>query len=353
MKIVFAGTPEFAAQAMRVIHAAGHEIVLTLTQPDRRAGRGMHLQASPVKEFALEKKIPVLQPETLKRNSTDPQKQAQALEAYQRLLNTEFDAMVVVAYGLILPQDILDITEAQSRHGSFNIHASLLPRWRGAAPIQRAIEAGDTKTGICIMKMDAGLDTGDTVLVNEIEISPIDTSASLHDQLALMGGKSIVDVLNLLQAGKNLVHTPQASTDITYAEKILKTEAEIDWNLSAAEIDCHIRAFNPFPGATSNIQELAMKLWSSRIPKEGTYAQTGCPGEVLGFGKGGAYIQCGQGALEILEMQKPGGKKMTAKMCLQPLKVNEELLCFHAQAQNKDTIAIAKNGEDPGANSFD
>lgn len=328
MKIVFAGTPEFAAQTMRAIYAAGHEIVLALTQPDRRAGRGMHLQASPVKEFALEKNIPVLQPQTLRRNSADPQKQAQAQEAYQRLSNTEFDAMVVVAYGLILPQDILDITQAHGRCGSFNIHASLLPRWRGAAPIQRAIEAGDTKTGICIMQMDAGLDTGDTVLAKEVEIRPTETSASLHDQLAGMGGKAIVDVLNLLQAGKNLVRTPQSSAGITYAEKILKTEAEIDWNLSAVEIDCHIRAFNPFPGATSSIKELAMKFWSSRIPREGAYAQTGRPGEVLGFGNDGAYIQCGKGAIEILEMQKPGGKKMGAKMCLQPLKVNEELLCF-------------------------
>jgi methionyl-tRNA formyltransferase len=328
MKIVFAGTPEFAAQAMRAIHTAGHEIVLVLTQPDRRAGRGMHLQASPVKEFALEKNVPVLQPETLRRNSVDPQKQAQAQEAYQRLSNTEFDAMVVVAYGLILPQDILDITQTNGRYGSFNIHASLLPRWRGAAPIQRAIEAGDIKTGICIMQMDVGLDTGDTVLVNEVEIRPDETSASLHDQLAKMGSKSIVDVLNFLQAGQNLVRTPQSSAGITYAEKILKTEAEIDWNLSASEIDCHIRAFNPFPGATSNIKELAMKFWSSRIPREGVYTQTGRPGEVLGFGNDGAYIQCGQGTVEILEMQKPGGKKMAAKMCLQSLKVNEEPLCF-------------------------
>ncbi len=331
MKIVFAGTPEFAALAMRAIYAAGHEIVLALTQPDRPAGRGMHLQASPVKEFALEKNIPVLQPETLRRNSVDPKKQAQAQEAYQQLINTEFDAMVVVAYGLILPQDILDITQARGRYGSFNIHASLLPRWRGAAPIQRAIEAGDTKTGICIMQMDAGLDTGDTVLAKEVEIRPFETSASLHDQLAEMGGKSIVEVLHLLQVGKNLVRTPQSSAGITYAEKILKTEAEIDWNLSATEIDCHIRAFNPFPGATSNIKELTMKFWSSRIPREGAHVQTGRPGEVLGFGNEGIYIQCGKDAIEILEMQKPGGKKMAAKACLQSLPANEQLLRFHTK----------------------
>lgn len=178
------------------------------------------------------------------------------------------------------------------------------------------------------MQMDAGLDTGDTVLVNEVEIRPAQTSASLHDQLAEMGAKAIVDVLNLLQAGNNLVRTPQSSAGITYAEKILKTEAEIDWNLSAAEIDCRIRAFNPFPGATSNVKGLAMKFWSSRIPREDAYTQTGRPGDVLGFSDEGAYIQCGKGAIEILEMQRPGGKKMAPKMCLQPLKVNEELLCF-------------------------
>ena len=165
MKIVFAGTPEFAAQAMRAIDAAGHQIVLVLTQPDRRSGRGMHVQASPVKIFALEKNIPVLQPVSLRRNSVDPEKQAEAEAAYQQLSKTDFDVMVVVAYGLILPQDVLDIAESNLRHGCFNIHASILPRWRGAAPIQRSIEHGDRKTGVSIMKMDAGLDTWDTILV--------------------------------------------------------------------------------------------------------------------------------------------------------------------------------------------
>jgi methionyl-tRNA formyltransferase len=329
MKIVFAGTPEFAAHAMRAIDGAGHEIVLALTQPDRRAGRGMHLQASPVKEFALEKNIPVLQPETLKRNSANPEKQAQAQEAYRQLSEIDFDAMVVVAYGLILPQDVLDITQQPGRYGSFNIHASLLPRWRGAAPIQRAIESGDTKTGICIMQMDVGLDTGDTVLVNELVIVPEETSSTLHDRLAKLGAQSIVDTLNCLQAGKALVHTPQATNDVTYAEKILKSEAEIDWNLSAQAIDQRIRAFNPFPGATSNAQELEMKFWSSRIPKSGACSKTGHPGELLGFSEKGAYIQCGQGMVEILEMQKPGGKKMPASLCLQILTYGEQVLRFH------------------------
>jgi methionyl-tRNA formyltransferase len=329
MKIVFAGTPEFAAHAMRAIDDAGHEIVLALTQPDRPAGRGMHLQASPVKEFAFGKNIPVLQPETLKRNSGDTQKQAKAQEAYQYLSAIDFDVMVVVAYGLILPQDVLDITQQPGRYGSFNIHASLLPRWRGAAPIQRAIESGDTKTGVCIMQMDAGLDTGEIVLMSELDITPEETSSTLHHRLAELGAQSIVDTLNRLQVGKGLVRTPQAKNGVTYAEKILKSEAEIDWNLSAQDIDQRIRAFNPFPGANSNAQELEMKFWSSRIPKAGVLSKTGHPGELLGFSEKGAYIQCGQGVIEILEMQKPGGKKMAASLLLQTLARHEQALRFH------------------------
>lgn len=317
MKVVFAGTPEFAAHAMRAIAAAGHEIVLALTQPDRRSGRGMHFQPSPVKAFALEKNIPLLQPETLRRNSADPQKRAQAEGAYVRLSSTDFDVMVVVAYGLILPQEILDISERPGRFGSFNIHASVLPRWRGAAPIQRAIEAGDTKTGVCIMQMDAGLDTGDTVLVSILDITPKETSASLHDRLAQLSADSIVNVLDVLQQGKKPTRVPQPNKGITYAERILKSEAEIDWSLSAKEIDQRIRAFNPFPGATSQVNGLAVKLWSSRIAKTRAISSTGGIGDVLGFSNDGVYIQCGQGVIELLEMQKPSGKKMDAKTCLQ------------------------------------
>ena len=331
MKIVFAGTPEFAAQAMRAIYDAGHEIVLALTQPDRRAGRGMHLQASPVKEFALQKNIPVLQPETLRLTSSDPQKQAQAVAANERLSTIGFDAMVVVAYGLILPQEILDISERAGRHGSFNIHASLLPRWRGAAPIQRAIESGDSKTGVCIMQMDAGLDTGDTVLVADLEITRNETSASLHDRLAELGSKSIVNVLNALEQDKDISRVPQAKDGITYAEKILKSEAEIDWTISAKEIDQRIRAFNPFPGASSNLNGLALKFWDSRLAAPKDVSATGIAGEVLGFSNKGAYIQCGEGVLEVLEMQKPGGKKIDAKTCLQPIGVGEKSLRFQTK----------------------
>ena len=331
MKIVFAGTPEFAAQAMRAIDAAGHQIVLVLTQPDRRSGRGMHVQASPVKTFALEKNIPLLQPASLRRNSADPEKQAEAEAAYQQLSTTDFDVMVVVAYGLILPQDVLDIAESNLRHGCFNIHASILPRWRGAAPIQRSIEHGDRKTGVSIMKMDAGLDTGDTVLVREIAIADDETSASLHDRLAKLGAESIVEALSTLQQGASLIKTPQAAEGIRYAEKILKSEAEIDWQLSATEIDHRIRAFNPFPGATSNLDGIPMKFWNSRVSHSGDYSQTGQIGKVLGFSKEGAFIQCGQGVIEVLEMQKPGGKRMNAVAYLRTHGAPSKALRFHKE----------------------
>ena len=331
MKIVFAGTPEFAAQAMRAIDAAGHQIVLVLTQPDRRSGRGMHVQASPVKIFALEKNIPVLQPVSLRRNSVDPEKQAEAEAAYQQLSTTDFDVMVVVAYGLILPQDVLDIAESNLRHGCFNIHASILPRWRGAAPIQRSIEHGDRKTGVSIMKMDAGLDTGDTVLVREIAIADDETSASLHDRLAKLGAESIVEALSTLKQGASLIKTPQAGEDIRYAEKILKSEAEIDWQLSATEIDRRIRAFNPFPGATSNLDGIPIKFWNSRVSHSGDHSQIGQIGEVLGFSKEAAFIQCGQGVIEVLEMQKPGGKRMNAVAYLRAHGAPSKALRFHKE----------------------
>lgn len=316
MKIVFAGTPEFAAQAMRAIEKAGHQIVLALTQPDRRAGRGMHLQASPVKAFAQEKGIPVLQPETLKLDHADLQKRDAAQEVHQYLSAIDFDAMVVVAYGLILPQDILDLASRNGGHGCFNIHASLLPRWRGAAPIQRAIESGDDRTGVSIMQMDVGLDTGDTVLVEDLTISADETSASLHDRLAVLGAELMVKILNNLDRGIVITRTSQPNLGLTYAEKILKNEAEIDWHLSAVEIDRRIRAFNPFPGSTSNLHGEQFKFWNSCLPSKMQTPQDALPGQVLGLSENGLYVQCGKGVIEILEMQKPGGKKISAIQCI-------------------------------------
>ncbi|MFM1759408.1 MAG: hypothetical protein RLY75_678 [Pseudomonadota bacterium] len=294
MKIVFAGTPEFAAQAMRAIEESGHHIVLALTQPDRRAGRGMHLQASPVKVFAQEKNIPVLQPVTLKQNHTDLQKSMTAQEAFQHLSSVDFDAMVVVAYGLILPQAILDLASQKGRHGCFNIHASVLPRWRGAAPIQRAIESGDTDTGVSIMQMDA----------------------------------LMVKTLNDLNEGSAIERTPQPIEGVTYAEKILKSEAEIDWHLSAIEIDRRIRAFNPFPGSTSSLNGEQMKFWNSCLPSQAPIYKDAIPGRVLDFSVDGVYVQCGDGVIEILEMQKPGGKKITASACLQSYRTQEKTMQF-------------------------
>ena len=324
MKILFAGTPEFAAQAMRAIEAAGHQIVLVLTQPDRRAGRGMHLHASPVKTFALEKNIPVLQPSTLKRSAIDPEKKVEAESAYQQLAKLEFDAMVVVAYGLILPQEILDLAEQKGRFGGFNIHASLLPRWRGAAPIQRAIEAGDQKTGICIMQMDACLDTGDIVLMQELDIAKEETSASLHDRLADMGSNLIVQTLNALDAGNILVRTPQAKDGVSYAEKILKSEAEIHWQLSASEIDQRIRAFNPFPGASASLGGELIKIFNSDLALGAPQKQSASPGQILGTSETGVYVQCGDGVIELTEIQRPGGKRMNAKLGLHVLLEQQE-----------------------------
>jgi methionyl-tRNA formyltransferase len=316
MKIVFAGTPEFAAQAMRAIDLAGHQIVLVLTQPDRRAGRGMHLHASSVKTFALEKNISVLQPSTLKRNATDAAKKAEAESAYQKLTKLEFDAMVVVAYGLLLPQDVLDLAEKEGRFGCFNIHASLLPRWRGAAPIQRAIEAGDKKTGICIMQMDAGLDTGDVILRQELDIAKEETSASLHDRLADMGASLIVQTLNALDARHTLVKSPQAKDGVSYADKILKSEGEINWQLSANEIDRRIRAFNPFPGASATLGGEPIKILNSALAAQASPRQSAVPGQILGSSETGVYVQCGDGVVELTEVQRPGGKRMNAKLGL-------------------------------------
>ena len=316
MKIVFAGTPEFAAQAMRAIDLAGHQIVLVLTQPDRRAGRGMHLHASPVKTFALKKNISVLQPSTLKRNATDAEKKAEAESAYQKLAKLEFDAMVVVAYGLLLPQDVLDLAEKEGRFGCFNIHASLLPRWRGAAPIQRAIEAGDKKTGVCIMQMDAGLDTGDVVLRQELDIAKEETSASLHDRLADMGASLIVQTLNALDARHALVRSPQAKDGVSYADKILKSEGEINWQLSANEIDRRIRAFNPFPGASATLGGEPIKILNSALAAQASPRQSAVPGQILGASETGVYVQCGDGVVELTEVQRPGGKRMNAKLGL-------------------------------------
>ena len=291
MKVIFAGTPDFAAAALKAIAAAGFEIPLVLTQPDRPKGRGMQLAPSPVKQAALELGLRVAQPEKLRNNA----------EALQMLKEVEADVMVVAAYGLILPQDVLDTP----RHGCLNIHASLLPRWRGAAPIQRAIEAGDAETGVCIMQMDIGLDTGDVVSEHRYTIQPTDTANEVHDALMNLGAAAIVADLQQLKTEGRLKSVKQPEEGVTYAQKLSKEEARIDWNESAAVIERKIRAFNPVPAAWVEYQGKPMKIWRAEV-----VAQQGRAGEVLSCSADGLVVACGENALKITELQPSGSKRM-------------------------------------------
>lgn len=290
MKIAFAGTPEFAAVALRALLEAGCQVPLVLTQPDRPAGRGQKLVASPVKQVALEHGIPVHQPERLKDPAT-----------HQPLIDAAPDLLVVAAYGLILPQAVLDIPKRKPG-GCLNIHASLLPRWRGAAPIQRALEAGDAETGVTIMQMEAGLDTGPMLLAYGLKVSPDETAATLHDKLALLGGRLIVMALKDID---NLKAVPQPAEGVTYAGKIDKAEAAIDWTQPAAVIERRIRAFDPFPGCLTRLDDTVIKVWRAR-PAKGC----GQPGELLAVTPAGITVACGDGALNLVELQKPGGSRL-------------------------------------------
>ncbi|HEY8709475.1 MAG TPA: methionyl-tRNA formyltransferase [Burkholderiaceae bacterium] len=304
MNIAFAGTPEFAQVALAHLLAAGVQVGLVLTQPDRPAGRGMKLHASPVKTFALARGIDVVQPRSLRLAGKFPQ---DATDACAALVAARPDLLVVAAYGLILPQWVLELP----RLGCLNIHASLLPRWRGAAPIHRAIEAGDARTGITIMQMDAGLDTGDTLLMESLDIAPDDSTASLHDKLSALGGRLIVTALELAVRG-GLVRTPQPTEGVTYAHKIDKAEAPIDWRHSAAAIERRLRAFDPFPGATGVLLGDTIKCWRGEVA-----CGSGAPGEVLGVDDGGITVACGVGALRLTELQRAGGKRLPAAQFLQ------------------------------------
>ncbi len=301
MKLVFAGTPEFARVALAQLHGAGHEIVLVLTQPDRPAGRGLKLQASAVKQFALAHGIPVAQPRSLRLDGKFPDEAAQAHAAIDA---AQADGMVVAAYGLILPQWVL----ASFKYGCLNIHASLLPRWRGAAPIHRAIEAGDTHTGVTVMQMDAGLDTGDMLLIETLPIAPDDTTASLHDKLADLGGRMMVDALGRAQSG-DLYPVKQPTGGVCYAHKIEKREAAIDWSQPAQTIERRIRAFNPFPGALTSFQGESIKLWRSEIDSCSRY-ENKAPGTILSKNESEILVQCGSDALRLIELQRAGGKRL-------------------------------------------
>ena len=297
MRVIFAGTPEFAAKALAALVESGHCLQLVLTQPDRPAGRGMNLAMSAVKEWALGHGMTVAQPLSLRTPD------ARALIAA-----ADADVMVVAAYGLILPREVL----ALPRHGCLNIHASLLPRWRGAAPIQRALLAGDQETGITIMRMDEGLDTGPMLLKYPLAIRADDTAESLHDRLSVLGAAAIVEALARLGQGK-LAGQPQDEAMATYAPKLTKAEARLDWSLSAAQLERAVRAYVPFPVAHTNLKGETWRIWKARV-EEGT---GGRPGEILRVDKEGVLVACGDGALLLQEIQKAGGRRLPLAQFLQ------------------------------------
>ena len=301
MRLIFAGTPEFARVALARLHAAGFEIALVLTQPDRPAGRGMKLQASAVKQWAESQHIPLAQPRSLRLDGKYPDDAAAARDA---IAAARADVMVVAAYGLILPQWVLDAP----RLGCLNIHASLLPRWRGAAPIHRAIEAGDLETGVTIMQMDAGLDTGDMLLAEALPISPEDSMGRLHDRLALLGGRLIVEALELAACG-GLLPVKQPEAGVSYAHKIDKAEAAVDWAQPAEQIGRRIRAFDPFPGAHTPLGDETIKLWRYEIESSLRPTDVGC-GTILSVDAAGVSVACGQGVLRLTELQRAGGKRL-------------------------------------------
>ncbi|WP_322058742.1 methionyl-tRNA formyltransferase [Paraburkholderia sp. J63] len=306
LRVIFAGTPEFAAAALAAIHEAGFAVPLVLTQPDRPAGRGMKLQASPVKRYAQEHGIAVAQPPSLRRTGKYPEEAAAALDL---LRATPHDVMVVAAYGLLLPQEVLDIP----RHGCINIHGSILPRWRGAAPIHRAIEAGDAETGITLMQMDAGLDTGPMISEVRTPLAATDTTATLHDRLAALGAQLVVDGLIRLERDGALPVTPQPADGVTYAEKIGKQEAALDFRRSAMVLARQIRAFDPFPGGAATLDGALLKLWSAE-PADGVDVPAGAaPGQILEVSPAGVVVACGEGALRVTQLQKPGGKRLPAR----------------------------------------
>ena len=310
MRLIFAGTPEFARAALERLYASGHTIALVLTQPDRPAGRGLKLQASAVKQFAQEHGITVAQPRSLRLNGKYPEDAAAACQA---IANAQADAMVVVAYGLILPQWVLDAMASRpGQFGCLNIHGSLLPRWRGAAPIHRAIEAGDTQTGVTIMQMDAGLDTGDMLLVQSTPIGAEDTTTDLHDRLAEMGASLVVQALDLAAAGQ-LRAQAQPIEGITYAHKIEKHEAAIDWQQDAQTIVRRVRAFNPFPGATAVLAGETVKVWAAQcgmVPDLEPDAAAPSFGTIVAVTPMAIAVAAMNSIVNLTQLQRPGGKRM-------------------------------------------
>ena len=318
MKLAFAGTPEFARVALQALHEAGHDIALVLTQPDRPAGRGMKPHPSPVKQYALAHGLPLAQPLSLRLDGRHPQEAAQAQEA---LRQTQADALIVAAYGLILPPWVLTLP----RLGCLNIHASLLPRWRGAAPIHRAIEAGDVETGVSVMQMDAGLDTGDVLCMTRTPIGPQETTGQLHDRLATLGAQAMVQALTQLD---QLPPQPQPAEGVTYAHKIDKAEAALNWQRPATELARQLRAFDPFPGGTAQLEGTTIKVWSAQaLPDQGRAPA----GTVLAVHEDGIDVATGDGVLRLSELQRPGGKRLPCSEFLRGHRI-EPGAVFEAQA---------------------
>ncbi len=307
LRVAFAGTPAFAARALEAIAAAGFTVVGVLTQPDRPAGRGLQLQASEVKRLAQALGVAVAQPLSLK---LDGRHAADAQAARAALTDWAPDVMVVAAYGLILPPWTLELP----RLGCLNIHGSLLPRWRGAAPIHRAIEAGDTRTGVTIMQMDAGLDTGAMLRRAEVDIDPLDTTATLHDRLAALGAQEVVEALHDAQQARGIA-VPQPEAGVTYAHKVDKAEAALDLREPAEALARRIRAFDPFPGATLVLDGATLKVWAAEAPAEGGASAAGRgPGEVVACGPQGLDIACGAGSvLRLLQVQRAGGRRVSVR----------------------------------------
>ncbi len=307
MKIVFAGTPEFSVAALEALVASTHDVIAVYTQPDRPSGRGRKLQSSPVKECALVHQIPVYQPLSLRD-----------ADAQQEFADLGADLMVVVAYGLILPAAILD----SPRLGCLNIHASLLPRWRGAAPIQRAILAGDRNTGITIMQMDEGLDTGDMLLKLECEITKLDTAGSLHDRLSGLGARAIIDAIDQLESGQL---QPQAQDEqlACYAAKLDKAEAQLDWHKTAAELDRQVRAFNPWPVAQTHWHDKVLRVWECALVEQATQLQ---PGKVVHADRQGIDVATASGLLRLKKIQLPGGKPMSVDAFLNAHDIDGDML---------------------------